>query len=91
MSTPVDPALARMQQSMTAAHALALDAVLTARTTGIRDGINAAADMVDAATRTPDIPELFATQLCGIRDAIRLLAYQINDPEPVSINQDGGQ
>lgn len=82
MTAPIDPTLVRMQQSMTAAHQLALDAVLLAKTSGIRDGIGAAADVVSAALKA-DVPEEFATTLAGIRDAIRLLAYQITDPTPI--------
>lgn len=83
MTAALDPALVGMQQSMTAAHRLALDAVLAAKASGMRDGINAGADVVAAAMKAPDLPEAFVQELAGIRDAIRLLAYQIVDPAPI--------
>lgn len=83
MTTPGDPTLARMHESMAAAHRLALDAALTARAVGMRDGINAAANVIAAAAKTPDLPEAFTAELERVRDAIRLLAYQISDPAPI--------
>lgn len=87
MTTPIDPTLVRMQETMAAAHRLALDAVLLAKTVGMREGINAAANIIDTATKTLDLPDVFVQHLQWISDQIRLLAYQLSDPESIGTQQ----
>ena len=83
MTTPITPALVRVQESIAVTHRLAVDAAMEARAAGVRDGINLAADVVDVLARAPDIPEAFVTQIAELRDVIRLLAYQVKDPKPI--------
>lgn len=83
MSAPLDPTLARLGEFMAAAHRLALDATLAARTAGIREGINAAADIIAAATQAANTPPEFAGTIQSICDQIRLLAHELSDPEPI--------
>ncbi|WP_373202653.1 hypothetical protein [Mycobacterium marinum] len=80
--TPIDPSLARMHESMGVAHRAALDAILSARTTGMRDGVQIAADLVHCSAKTEGMPSVIVDHLVWLGDCIELLAREINDPGP---------